>query len=256
VSLSAGSRCYSDGAEWKGARTIKRAPKPCIAVISCFLAASCAANCHAILIDDFSIDQAGISTDRVAKVGHLPHPDLLSGERSVWVGGFPGACVCEQSAKVEGGQFVVNRAGGVGWGWRFDMSLNLSGQTGIQVAISELTGTGRTQFSIQSGIHSNNYRNWHSVDVFFDSTGVYTIPFSSFSGFGSQLFLQDVNEIDIETSLDVGGFIAFDSIRTVPEPSTLLVSFATLVLFIYPRLTGRNWRHGMMPGCPSTSVSL
>jgi hypothetical protein len=194
--------------------------------------------CHAVLIDDFSIDQVGYSTNQNAAYDVLQHPGLLGGAREIWGGGasIPGACSeCEIAAKVTGGRFQVfpgNDCPGTGnltWGLNFDLGLDLSESTAIQIQIAELTGVAQTRISIYSG---PSHFAVQRLDVYFATPGIHTIPFSSFPG---PITLQSINLLAVSTYLDLGEFVAFDSISAVPEPSNLFLAFTSLATILQTR---------------------
>jgi hypothetical protein len=214
-------------------------------LIACFLATSRISQAQAVLIDDFKLDQAGYSTNQVAAFDVLYDPSLLGGAREIWGGGasIPGACSeCEITAKVLDGLFQVtpgNDCPGTGnltWGLNYDLGLDLSDSPGLELEIAELTGIAWTRISIYSG-PSNTVRR---LDVYFDTPGTHTVRFSSFRG---RIDRSQINQLVISTYLDLGEYVAFESVRSIPETSSLLIAFTALTVTIPLRFSSSRMSH-------------
>src|SRR5688572_28945581 len=141
-------------------RRFPAASKLYFAAFLWFFVVSCAGECHAILIDDFSIDQFGIVTGQQAAESYFEHPGLLGGARRIGGGGV--------SAGVSGGQFFIlprdDFPGGAGVSWSGvrglnNLSLDLSGDSGLEVTISDVAGSVLTLFTIKS----DGFRRQHAA---------------------------------------------------------------------------------------------
>jgi hypothetical protein len=209
--------------------------------------------CKAILIDDFSIDQAGFSTDQRAEFDYLVRPELLGGERLIFGGGssFPTACLeCEIAATVMGGRFQIAPgadcpgSGIVVWDGAASargLRLDLSGDIAFQIDIPELAGVAQSMMTVYSGygVTPSNGRVVQQ-EVFFNSPGQHLFPFSTFP---TGINWQDVNGIAMATTLNVGEFVAFDSVRTVaPEPPAIILALVALTPLARYRRCPRNSR--------------
>jgi hypothetical protein len=221
----------------------------------------------ALLIDDFSIDQSGISTDQFAAFDYLSSPQFLGGTRVIWGGGasISGACAeCNFEAFVTGGQMLVTPgadcpgAGNVSWPSATGpgpYSIDLSQFQAIEAKISELTGSTTTRFTTFSG-YSNGYQHGivHTLDVTFNSVGRHVVHFSDFlpSPGNRAIVIDDVNTITMATYLDLGEFVAFDSIAVIiPEPtSCVLLLSGTFLLTTFGRRSS-NLRLGNDSGLKS-----
>jgi hypothetical protein len=196
--------------------------------IACYFIARSARPSDAILIDDFSVDQVGISGNNPNfEYDAFQSPQVFGGNRVLWGDG---------PTTVTGGRLLIGPGtiqldrGDVSWnGVASDdplargLNANFSNYAGLEVDIVELTGTVQTRFSILSG-SSRTAR----IDVFFSTTGRHMIYFSSLTpDSAGPLLLNDVRNITFSTLVDNGESVAFDSVHVVvPEPSTLILSMA------------------------------
>lgn len=227
-----------------------------LALSASFLITLFSHSCYALLIDDFSGSQVGISTDQNAAYDILHSASVFGGSRIIWGGGasIPAACQnCDIVTTVAGGNMTITPgadcpgAGNVSWDAATyanpvavdSLSADLSNYVGLEVVISELSGITWTRFSIASGRNSGTGSyNWYRRDVFFDSVGPHIFYFSELlhSQGPTPLNLHDINNITMSTYLDLGEFVAFDSVSlVVPEPFTAALLPVAILMFVRPR---------------------
>jgi hypothetical protein len=205
------------------------------ALILSLLAFSQGAPCYALLIDDFSVDQVGISgTGPTFQYDALQSREIFGGNRVLWA---------DAATTVNGGRLLIGPGtieldrGNVSWNGVTGgesptfggLTADLTGYVGLEVEIAELTGTIHTRFSIGSG------RNrWARKDLFFSTTGRHTIYFSSLIPeiSGQPLLLNDVRNITFSTLVENGEFVAFDSVNVVPEPSYLFLCASFVAIWL------------------------
>jgi hypothetical protein len=223
-------------------RRRSKAAKAFAVSAACYFVAVSAAPSCAVLIDDFSVDQVGISgNDPNTVYDAVQSPQIFGGNRVIW--GDGPATVTEGRLFIGPGTIQLDR-GSVSWSGVASeeptgrgLTADLSSYTGLEVYIAEIAGTVQTRFSIGSGTNG-----WARKDMFFNSTGRHTIYFSSLIPEQALLNLHDVRNITFSTLVDAGEYVAFDSVHiVVPEPSTLLLGvLLTAVSCIWYRQAQRT----------------
>lgn len=189
-------------------------------------------------IDDFSIEQAGVSAKQEYVFDIRTGTEFWGNARDVWAIGdwrLPEACTeCEISARVHDGLFTVTSGadcpgtGTVMWGSIIDWTSNVSDKTGIQIDVASVSGNAEVRIVLYSGINTTAAETRHNfITLGIDSPGIYTVPFSEFRW---PIALHDLNAVALGAQLDAGEFIAFNAVLLVPEPvCSILVLHALFV---------------------------
>lgn len=204
-----------------------------LAIAAAFLLVKCK-TCYAVLIDDFSISQPGISTDQNAQTNTLVDPGLIGGRRVIVGGGSASEGGCGSSsfaAAVSGGMLSITSgadcggAATVSWSGQAgpnNLNLDVSDYDGIEVEIASLVGAVDVNFTITSG--GGPGFQLERLAAVFTTPGKHLVRFSDFSNSPGQVDLNDLDSIEISTTVHQGNFVVYNSVQVVPEPSSLLLA--------------------------------
>jgi hypothetical protein len=197
--------------------------------------------CRALVIDDFSVDQNGVSAGQFFEEDGLQSPLLFGGSRVI-AGGAGDPCNSCFVSKVTNGLMIANAGGSVAGSANVTwdgtqgtdgtetaaMSVDLSGYTGLEIDVAQVTGTPHLRISLASG-----GAKWTRHDVLFSTVGPHVVYFTDFSTASpnAPLNLHDIRNITISAAMSAGASISYDAVIAVPEPG----SFCLILLgFIVP----------------------
>jgi len=213
-----------------------------------------------LLIDDFSLDQEGISTDQFAEFDTIEFDSPIGTHRRIWGGGNSVSednCLrSEMTVSVSNGSMFVTSGddcdgvGFVNWVDPFN-NVNLSQYQTIQVEIGDVAGVVRSRINFTDETSLFSY-----IDTSFDAPGVYSFDFADFVGLGPRWDDGEVRFLGFAFGVDRGEFIAIDSVSlVVPEPHCLMLALLGLCVGSSRRKTASYLRWGINRAGAATSVT-
>jgi hypothetical protein len=181
-----------------------------------------------LLIDDFDVEQSLSPT--AALRTSVSSPQIFGGTR-VLTG-------IEAPTVVTGGQMRIgpsgSAAGLLNTSWAgpapleggtpyWQLSIDLTGYSEVEIKVAEIAGTVRSRILIGSGFNITGRPNSYLHESFFSSMGTYRFKFSEFvpEHLGVPFDVQDINNVVLTAEIEPGESIAFDSIGFVPEPAPM-----------------------------------
>ena len=188
-----------------------------------------------LLIDDFSLDQEGVSTGQFAEFDTIEFNSPIGTHRRIWGGGdsvtADNCLTSEMVATVSDGSMSVTSgpdchgAGFVNWVDPYN-NVNLSQYQTIQVEVGDVAGVVRLRINFTDETSLFSY-----IDTSFDAPGVYSFNFADFVGLGPRWDDGEVRFLGFAFGVDLGEFIALESVSlVVPEPNCLMLALLGLCL--------------------------
>lgn len=194
-----------------------------------------------LLIDDFTLDQVGISTDQFAAYDTIDFDSPVGEYRQLWGGGasVDGNCEdTEMSAFIsEGAMSVMDGPDCYGGGcvrWFGTETLDITEYDSVVLTVAEIVGPIDIRISI-----ATNLLGAQRLDATLDRTGDFSFEIEDFIQYGI-VDLTEVGMLNVCLSVEPGEFVALDSVQlAIPEPRSIaLIALVLIGVFGWQGGTG------------------